>query len=541
MRLIHKIICSVLCMLSFMIINTTYAQETPKDWHLLDKQDDNTPGISLKKAYDLLKKNNKQSSSVIVAVLDSGLDINHEDLKPLLWKNEKEIAGNNVDDDGNGYIDDVHGWNFIGGKSGESVEAETLELTRFYKKYAAQFNGKNKFNISKDEREDYRKYLMYKKQYNDGKDKLKSSIKSNEEEYEFFNKLIPPLQDAVGKKSFTEKELKKKKLRTSSLDNLRNNFFRIIERNKKDNLTSLKLIKYYEELSERMETLKTRLEYNYSLSFDGRAIVGDNPNDLSEKLYGNNDVTKRSEHGTHVSGIIAAVRNNNIGMNGIADNVIIMPIRNTPMGDEKDKDVANGIRYAADNGAKIINMSFGKDISPNKKAVDEAILYAKEKGVLIIHAAGNDNKDTNYFFNFPTALLDDGSVASNWIEVGASSPNMDENLPAKFSNYGNYSVDIFAPGVDIYATLPNDKYDTRSGTSMAAPVVSGVAALLLSYFPHLTPEEVITILKESGTSYDLNVLLPGSDTKIKFSSLSKTGKVVNAYEAVKLALEKYNK
>ncbi len=541
MKFISKSSFTATFIIFLSIINLTHAQETtPKDWHLLDEAKDNYPGISLKKAYDLLKSNNKQSSPVIVAVLDSGLDINHEDIRPILWKNTKEIAGNNLDDDGNGYIDDVHGWNFIGGQNGESVEAETLESTRFYRKYKEQFKDKNKFTIQKSEQDDYEKYLAFMKKFDEGVDKLEKSIKSNQEEYEFFNKLIPPLQKAVGKKSFTEKELRKTRIRDNSTDNLRSNFFRIIERNSAKNLTSVKLIKHYEELSSKMETLQTRLAFNYSLDFDGRSIVGDQPNDMNEKIYGNNDVTKRAEHGTHVSGIIGAVRNNKIGINGIADNVVIMPIRNTPMGDEKDKDVANGIRYAVDNGAKIINMSFGKDYSPNKKVVDNAVLYAKKKGVLLIHAAGNDNKNTDYFYNYPSPLLEDSSIASNWIEVGASGYEVNEKLVANFSNYGKYGIDIFAPGVDIYATLPENKYDTRSGTSMAAPVVSGVAALLLSYFPELTPEQIIEIITASGTLYTINVTQPGTDKKVPFTSLSKHGKIINAYSAVKLALEKYN-
>ncbi len=519
----------------------TKAQDTPKNWHLLDENTDNIPGISLQKAYELLKKYNKKSSPIIVAVLDSGLDINHEDIAPILWKNKKEIASNGLDDDGNGYIDDINGWNFIGGKDGKSIEVETLESTRLYKKYLTQFKNKNKFTITNNELEDYKQFLKFKKIFEEGKNELSSNIKKNKEEYEFFYKLIPPLQKAVGKNSFSSKELRKTKIKNRDLDNLRSNFFRIIERNTSKNLTSEKLIKHYEEVATRMESLQTRLEFNYSLDFEGRKIVGDDITNLNEKIYGNNDVTKRSEHGTHVSGIIAAVRNNNIGVNGIADNVTIMPIRNTPMGDEADKDVANGIRYAVDNGAKIINMSFGKDFSPHKKIVDEAVLYAKEKGVLLVHAAGNDNKHTDYFFNYPSALLLNNTVASNWIEVGASSSELNEKLPATFSNYGKYSVDIFAPGVDIYATLPGNKYDTRSGTSMAAPVVSGVAALLLSYFPHLSPEQIIEIITKSGKKYTMSVLQPGSDEKVLFSSLSKTGKIINAYEAVKLALEKESK
>ena len=528
-------------LLIFLSIFKTFGQEPPKDWHLLDKENDGYPGISLQKAYNFLEEKKLKPTKVIVAVLDSGVDIFHEDLIPVLWTNEKEIENNTIDDDGNGYVDDFNGWNFIGGKDSISVESELLELTKFYKKYKQQFEGKNKYTITVEEVEDFDKFIFFKEKYEEGKKELEERIKSNEEEFAFFDELIPPLQEKIGKTYFTEKELKKERIKTEVLNKKRATFFRILERNKEKELTSLKLIKHYEELSSRMETLKTRLQYNYSLTFNSAEIVNDNPENLDEKFYGNNDVTKRAEHGTHVSGIIGAARNNKIGINGIANNVRIMPIRNTPMGDERDKDVANGIIYAVDNGAKIVNMSFGKSFSPNKEIVDKAILYAKENGVLLVHAAGNDAKNTSYFYNFPTALLEDKTVASNWIEIGASSFKKDENLVAEFSNYGNYSVDIFAPGVEIYATILENKYDTRSGTSMAAPVATGVATLLKSYFPHLTPEQIIEIIMASGTKYDIEVNLPGyKDKKVNFSSLSKSGKIINAYEAVKLAFEKYN-
>ena len=539
MRTTFRLLIVCISLLSF--TTQIYAQDLPKDWHLLDNTDDNYAGISLKKAYQLLKESGRKSSTVIVAVLDSGLDIDHEDITSILWKNKKEKPGNGKDDDGNGYIDDVNGWNFIGGKDGSSLDAETLELTRLYRKYLKQFEGKNKFTITANEQEDYQQYLKFKQLFTDGRDKLATAITRNQEEFNFFDQMIPPLKTLVGKDMFSAEELKKAKIKTEQGKRLRASFFRIIDRNKEQGLTAEGLIEHYDELSGRMEELKKRLEFNYSLDFDGRAIIKDDVNNLTEKFYGNNDVTVRSEHGTHVSGIIAAMRHNNIGMDGIADNVLIMPVRTTPMGDELDKDVANGIIYAVDNGAQIINMSFGKDFSPNKELVDKAVQYAKEKGVLLIHAAGNDSKNTDYFYNFPTALMNDGSLASNWIEVGASAPNAGKTLAASFTNYGNYSVDIFAPGVDIYATLPGSKYGRRDGTSMASPVVSGVAALVLSYFPELTPEQLKEILIESGTVYTTPVSEPGSDRLVPFGALSKTGKVINAHKAIELALKKYGK
>ncbi len=517
------------------------SQEVAKDWHLLDLKKDKISGISLEQAYDLLKENNIKTTPVIVAVLDSGLDIDHEDLSPAIWINKMEVIDNGTDDDANGYVDDINGWNFIGNKNGESLEAETLELTRLYRKYSAKFKDRNKFSIKPEDIQEYRYYLALMKEYDEGHAKLKKQILSSKEEFEYFNKLIPPLQKAINKDVFTKDELKKFKAHGQLTQNLKANFLRILERNKDKDLTSVKLIKHYEGLKKSMKELETRLLFNYNLEFDGRKIVGDNYANLSEKFYGNADVSKRSEHGTHVSGIIGAIRNNGKGINGIAKGAIIMPIRNTPMGDETDKDVANGIRYAVDNGAKIINMSFGKAYSPNKEIVDAAIKYAQEKGVLLIHGAGNDNKNTDLYYSYPSPLFEDGTIATNWIEVGASSVNLDEKLAATFSNYGKQSVDIFAPGVDIYSTLPNNAYDTRSGTSMAAPVVSGVAALLLSHFSHLSPEQVKEIILASGTEHHLQVNIPGSDDqKITFSSLSKSGKIINAYKAVKLALEKYN-
>ncbi len=513
------------------------AQETPNNWHLLDLKKDKVVGISLKQAYELLEKNKKTSQATIVAVLDSGVDIAHEDLQSIIWTNEKEIADNSTDDDGNGYVDDIHGWNFIGNSKGESLIAETLELTRLYRKYKIKFGDKDKFSITKGEKQEYLYYLQLKKEYEDASSKINKSLSATKEEYAFFQQLIPPLQKTLEKEIFTSGELNDFKSEDEQLERLKKRFLGILDKN--PGLTSEKLIKHYQDTKRRQEEIALRVSRNYNLEFDGRKLIGDQNDNLSEKGYGNPDVSKRSEHGTHVSGIIGAVRGNNLGVDGIADHVVIMPIRSTPMGDEADKDVANGIRYAVDNGARIINMSFGKDYSPNKQTVDEAVRYAKKKGVLLVHGAGNDNTNTDLYYNYPSALLEDGTVASNWIEVGASSAFADENLAADFSNYGMKSVDIFAPGVDIYSTLPKNKYDTRSGTSMAAPVVTGVSALLLSYFPELTPEEIKEIILDSGVMHDISVKKPGSDEKASFKELSKTGKIVNAYEAVKLALEKY--
>lgn len=509
---------------------TSYAQEIPDGWHLLDKKKDGYPGISLDKAYKLLEGRTPQP--VIIAVLDSGLDIEHEDLKNRIWRNEDEIKGNNKDDDANGFIDDTMGWNFIGNADGESLVAETLEMTRIYRNYLQKFGAKDKYTITPEEKEAYLTYLIFKEKYEEEKQTWQDRYESTKGEAEFLKSLVPPLQEALDKDSFSRKELENYKPRKKNIEKLKATFLRVLDQNN-GRLTAEGVIDRYISSISRLEEVELRLTYNYSLDFDGRALIGQ-----ATSGYGNPDVSKRSEHGTHVSGIIGAQSDNTIGIRGIASQSIIMPIRNTPMGDEADIDVSNGIRYAVDNGARVINMSFGKDYSPEKELVDAAVQYAQAKGVLLIHGAGNDNTNIDYYYNFPSPLLLDGTIATNWIEVGASSGQYDENFVAEFSNYGKKGVDVFAPGVDIYSTLPNNKYGNRSGTSMASPVVTGVAALLLSYFPEFTPEEVKSIIEDSAISVSLKVKKPGSEERVPFDTLSKTGKVVNAYEAVKLALER---
>jgi len=293
------------------------------------------------------------------------------------------------------------------------------------------------------------------------------------------------------------------------------------------------------EFKQAYDTYRVIVEYGYNENFDSRKIVGDNYNNVYEKGYGNNDVTGPDAlHGTHVAGIIAANRKNNLGIAGIADNVKIMSVRTVPNGDERDKDVANAIIYAVDNGASVINMSFGKSFSPQKEAVDKAVKYAEKKGVLLVHAAGNDGEDIDKENNFPTRKYLDGKEAKNWIEIGASSYGADDDFVASFSNYGKKGVDVFAPGVEIYSTVPDNHYLIEQGTSMAAPMVTGIAAMLMSYFPELSAEEVKDIIKKSTRKFDgLKVVEPGTKKKVELSDLSNTGGLVNAYEAVRMAQE----
>jgi cell wall-associated protease len=391
---------------------------------------------------------------------------------------------------------------------------------RLQKKYA-DMHKSQKEALKGNELAEYEYFKKVEEQYNEEKNETQTYLKA----YKQFNELYMPASQTA------KHYLKKKTLSKEDIESLPES---------NDSLAQAKRILLYlgqlgvdeDRLKEGLKQLETKLNYQLNLAFDPRSTVGDDPANLTEKGYGNPDVRgPDADHGTHVAGIIGANRNNNLGIMGVADNVILMPVRVVPDGDERDKDVANGIRYAVDNGAKIINMSFGKSFSPNREIVDQAIRYAASKGVLLVHAAGNDGENLDKEDNFPTNKF---AKVNTWIEVGASTA--EENLAASFSNYGKQSVDLFAPGRAIYATVPDNKYANHDGTSMAAPVVSGVAALVWSYYPQLSAEQVKEVLLKSAVRYtDLKVGLPGGEEKIAFGELSKTGAIVNAYEAVKLA------
>lgn len=506
-------------------------KETPKNWFLLDPQTDSVQGVSAEKTYQTLLKD-QPSKTILVAVIDSGIDIDHEDLKSVIWTNEKEIAGNGLDDDKNGYIDDVHGWNFIGGKNG-NVDADTYELTREYIRLSKKFLSIDTLKLNKKAAIEFAGYKKVKDKY------LKLKAK-NEQQYNLYNGMYTNLTQSI---DTLKAKLKTDELTPELVKNFQSSDVKLLFA--KGFLMNLyknagedaNISEYMGQLKEGVDYYKVIVKYGYNQDFNSREIVGDNYSNLFEKGYGNNDVKGPDPtHGTHVAGIIAADRKNELGIKGIADNVKILPIRAVPNGDERDKDIANAIIYAVDNGAKIINMSFGKSFSPEKEVVDKAVKYAERKGVLLIHAAGNDSDDIDVDKNFPTKKYLDGKEAKNWIEVGASAYGADENFVGDFSNYGKKMVSLFAPGVDVYSTVPNNKYKNESGTSMASPSTAGVAALLWSYFPELSALQVKDILLKSTRKFDnLKVIKPGSKEEVLFSDLSSTGGLVNAYEAVKMA------
>jgi cell wall-associated protease len=519
----------------FLAVSQSFAQSAPvaappRDWFLLDPAADKLQGTSTEKAYQELLLN-KPYKKVIVAVIDSGIDIEHEDLKGKIWINEKEIAGNGVDDDKNGYIDDVHGWNFIGGKNG-NISVDSHELTREYNRLKKQWAAVDTTRLDKKQKTEYQAYTSLKRKFEALRDKNKTQYLAYASAYRNLKQSVDTLQSVLQTKELTADLLKEYQPESIDLKFAKGyvNFFL------NQSGGEAGLYEQLEQLRAGAEYYQPIAEYAYNETFDPRSIVGDDPTNVNERYYGNNDVTgPDAQHGTHVAGIIAAHRTNELGMKGIADHVLIMPVRAVPNGDERDKDVANAIRYAVDNGARIINMSFGKSFSPNKDAVDAAVSYAESKGVLLVHAAGNDGDDNDTDKNYPNQFLKNGQVAKNWIEVGASSWGANEDFVASFSNYGKKSVHIFAPGVEMYSTVPGSQYESLQGTSMASPVVAGVAALVLAYFPELTALELRKVILDSSRKFDnLEILKPGGG-RTKFSDLSVTGGIVNTYEALLMA------
>ena len=509
-----------------------YAQTAPAhDWHLQDPETDQVQGVSAEKAYATLLKG-KPSKSVIVAVIDGGVDIEHEDLKRVIWTNGREIPDNGLDDDKNGYIDDVHGWNFIGGAKGD-VNEDTYELTREYMRLEKLFRDTPESKIPRKQKSQYEDYKKIKEKYIKLRDQ-------NQAEYELYGNLnknlkmsIDTLQLVMGVDRLTREVLDTFRTSNPRLAFAKGFISGMMRRMGPD--SDIESIS--KELNEASEHYRVIVQYGYNATFDSREVIGDYYENMREKNYGNNHVKgPDADHGTHVAGIIAADRTNDLGIKGISDNVIIMPVRAVPNGDERDKDIANAIRYAVDNGAQIINMSFGKGYSPEKVVVDEAVMYADQKGVLLIHASGNESDDSDKNMRYPNRQFLNGKEARNWLEVGASAAGSDDKLAGSFSNYGKKTVDLFAPGVDIYSTTPENKYVSQSGTSMASPAAAGVAALLWSYFPDLTVTQVIDILSQSTRKFDgLQVQKPGGGTAM-FGALSSTGGVINAYEAVKMAI-----
>jgi subtilisin family serine protease len=496
---------------------------TKADWQNLDLQADSVFGVSTERAYKELLT--KKVNPVLVAVIDGGFDINHEDLKGHWWNNPKEVAANGKDDDKNGYTDDVYGWDFIGGPKGD-VHWDNLELTRLIRALKPRYGkGADTAKFTLAQRDTLTRYLAMVADFRTQLGNAQRSLAN----IQGFANVLNDITTKMGKAEPTLADFQAYQPATPQESQVTQTLINVLQQDP--------VFAHFKEsqIDQGLAHFKESVDYNLNLSYDPRSIVGDDTTNEREQFYGNNDVTGPDmEHGTHVSGIIGALRDNTLGMKGVADYVTIMAVRTVPVGDERDKDVANAIRYAADNGAKVVNMSFGKGYPWDKKVVDDAVKYAASKDVLLIHAAGNDGKDLDKTQNFPNRIYEDGSgEAPNWIEVGASTWRDDESLVASFSNYGKTRVDLFAPGVRIYSTVPGSKYEELDGTSMATPVVTGVAALVRSRYPKLTAVQVKEILMKSVTKVNHNVNVGGMS--VPFSDICVSGGVVNAYNALKLA------
>lgn len=493
-------------------------QSAADDWQLLDPTADGVAGISLRRAERELLGGRAPLRQVVVAVIDGGVDTAHTDLASVLWTNTREQPANGADDDNNGYADDTWGWNFIGGAKGD-VNWDTLELTRQHSRCLALPAA----GVADSARA---RCADIATRYTAKRAELQAQAGQVKAVDDLMTRTARTLRAALAGDSLTAQRVEALTATSDSVRNARSMFLRMAQAGISP-----------EAIAEARDDIEGQLTYGYNTEFNPRAIVGDDPANLAERRYGNRNVTgPNAKHGSHVAGIIAAARNGT-GIDGVAAGVRIMAVRAVPDGDERDKDVAAAIRYAADNGAHIINMSFGKGISPDKGAIDEAVRYAVSRGVLLVHAAGNDGANLATEPNFPQPTYASGGRAETWIEVGASSWKGGEHLAASFSNYGKEQVDVFAPGEDILSTVPGGGYSRQSGTSMAAPVVSGLAAVLMGHFPSLTASQVKRIIMESATSYkDAMVVRPGTpDEKVPFGSLSRTGGVVNAWAAIKAA------
>jgi len=521
-----------LCLPAFLL--TAQGAKAPDNWFTLDKAKDGVQGASSDEALKQLKAKGKKGQTVIVAVLDSGVDYPHEDLKDIMWVNPGEIPNNGKDDDNNGYVDDIHGWNFLGGPGG-SVGHETLELTREYVRLSKKFGNSNGKNLSGADKKEYEYYQGIKSAYEESRSQAEAMKTRIEEQFVKIEASFKAVQKATGKTSFSAEDLDQ--VNADGNDELK----AAVDMSKKLLAQGLSPEGLEEEKERSMSFANNQLNYSLNPDYNPRTVVGDDPNDLSNRFYGSNEyIGPDAFHGTHVAGIIAAIRNNDKGINGVADNVRIMTVRCVPDGDERDKDVANAIRYAVDNGASIINMSFGKGYSPQKAYVDAAVKYAAEHDVLLVHAAGNDSENNDTSPNFPNDNFEKKGLfkpktAPNWLEIGALNWRSGENSPARFSNYGKKNVDFFSPGVALYSTIPGGGYGNASGTSMAAPAAAGVAAILRSYYPDLSAKQVREILMKSVVKRTDEVYKPGTTQKVPFSDLSAAGGVVSTTNAVALA------
>ncbi|WP_027394099.1 S8 family serine peptidase [Aquimarina latercula] len=510
-----------------------------KNWSHLDLSEDSIPGVSLIKAYNLDFLSVKTEQEVVVAIIDTQIDINHEDLNGKIWRNKREVNKNRIDDDKNGYIDDINGWDYLVNSKGESLARSDFEFVRIVRKFKPVFDEVDGEISKKSQPKNYELYKIATKKYEEALVAAKKDQEYGDFLYYNYPKSKDLLKKLFPKEDYTIKELDSLYNVYKDIDDKKAQLVYFMSDFLKYDLS----VKWIEDYKNNADD---KINKSLNIGYNPRQKIGDDYNNINDINYGTGDLTINKNgysHGTLVAGIIAAKRNNNIGIDGFYDHVKIMPLSISCSGDEYDKDISLAIRYAVDNGANIINMSFAKEFSIREDWVKEAIIYANKKDVLIVGVASNENIDIDKSVIHPNDFDDEAQeIVDNFIVVGSTSYILKENLKSSFSNYGKNNVDIFAPGEDIYTLEPNNKYDFQSGTSVAAPVVSGVAALIKGYYPSLKMLKIKEIIMNSGVKYNIDVEIDQEDgTKklIPFSELSKSGKIVNAYNALIMAEEIY--
>lgn len=517
------------------VININALAQTPKsknigksnNWWMKDKNDSLASTDFVKLFNEITPKLNNPQQEVIIAVLDSDIDIHHENFKNYLWFNKYELENDSIDNDNNGYTDDTHGWNFLGKKKdGSSLEYTLIEETRILRKYS-----KKEIGELEKQGKIFFSYDSVKKSY----DKIEKSLKEKISPYKAAEAGYVYCMDTL-KRAFNKEKLTLGSISLlKSSDTLMKTCIAYVKKLHEDGYPYDKFMSY---LNHKRTSLTTCL----NLEYDNRELIGDDIYNAHDTQYGSpkfSTIVHKIDHGTEVSGVIINALRYIKETHKTSLPIKIMPSCITGIGDPTDKDTALAIQYAVDNGAKVINLSQTKSFSLNKEFVDKALKYAEEKDVLIVKSAGNEGLNLDKVLRFPNDNnKQEKEFVNNLIVVGASTEFTDKNIFDIDSNYGKKNADIFAPGIDISTFSPNNNYTESSGTSYSAPIVATIAAIIRSYYPNLSAKQVKQILMESGTSYDVNITFKqedGSEKTIPFSELSKSGKVVNAYKAMLMA------
>lgn len=512
MRVTSFLIGTVLSM-GVLAANAQHSQ-LPYNWY--KTVGNQMQGVNTEAALQFLKEHHKKpKKTIIVGIIDSGVDTTSVDLRPAFWRNRKEKL-NGRDDDRNGYIDDLIGWNFLGTKDGKfNMETagteEFRQFKRLYPKYkdvdSSQVADKKEFAYYKLMRrkakiDNYIKFTQYSEAKYDACLYMDSLMASQHQ----FNK------DTLTMGSLAKLPMEGDKWQKSC---------QMLMADLWNTDASTRWTDFLKSHKENLDLMKKRLE-GIEKEPDKRLLMGDDQTNAADRFYGNPTVQAGVySHGTFVAGVVAGQGVKNPQIKGVYPQARLMIVRAVPDGDEYDKDIASAIRYAVDNGAKVINMSFGKTTSPQAEMVNQAIAYAAAKDVLLVQAAGNSSLNVDSVAVYPTGTDASGHRFANYIRVGASDPS---GARCHFSNYGAKNVDVFAPGEQITSVAPRNDHMESQGTSIASPVVTGVAALIRAYFPKLKAATVKRILMQSVRP-------------MQEKGLSASNGMVDALAAVKLAMK----